>query len=59
MLSIDGWINGFSAVIILISDVLFGFFLIYKAIITNAKLLGLMGISMFLLAFDWTKFRQF
>jgi hypothetical protein len=49
MLSIDGWINGLSSVIILASGVIFGVFLVYKAIKTRAKLLGVMGIAMILL----------
>ncbi|NHJ22610.1 MAG: hypothetical protein EAX91_16810 [Candidatus Lokiarchaeota archaeon] len=49
MLSLDGWINGLSSLIILLSGLLFGFFLIYKAIRTHAKLLGVMGIAMILL----------
>jgi hypothetical protein len=49
MLSLDGWINGLSAVIILISGTLFGIFLIYKGMKTKAKLLGILGIALFFL----------
>ena len=49
MLSVDGWINGISAVIILLSGTLFGTFLIYKAVKTKARLLGILGLTLFLL----------
>lgn len=51
MLSIDGWLDGFTAFIVIISYSAVGFFLIYESRKTNARLLLLLGLS--ILAFGF------
>lgn len=53
MLSIEGWLNGISASMIVFSGLVIGLFCIYTSIKTNAKLLFYTGIIIFSACFTW------
>ena len=52
-LTIIGWLNGITAMGILIFGILFGIFIIYKSRKIEAKLLFLLGIGNILIALVW------
>ena len=52
-LTIIGWLNGITAMGILIFGIIFGIFIIYKSRKIEAKLLFLLGIGNILIALVW------
>jgi len=52
-LSLDGWLSGISASMVVISGLIIGLFCIYKSRKTNARLLFHLGIVILCLCFPW------
>ncbi len=53
MVSFNGWIDGLTATLIIISSVSFGLISLYKSVKLKAKLLSVAGIAMIFVGFLW------